>query len=122
VVATPSGQLHELGAVIVASAARNLGWRVIYLGPSLPSAEIAGAALQNRARAVALSIVYPRDDPSLARELDSLKRYLDPEVKILVGGRAAGGYESTLRQMGAQHADEIADVYRILEEWRGLRS
>ena len=49
VVATPSGQLHELGALLVAAAAANLGWHVTYLGASLPAAEIAGAARQNRA-------------------------------------------------------------------------
>ncbi|MFN7140933.1 MAG: MerR family transcriptional regulator, partial [Limisphaerales bacterium] len=57
IVATPSGQLHELGAMIVSAAAASVGWRTIYLGPSLPASEIAGAALQNHARAVALSIV-----------------------------------------------------------------
>ncbi|HMP84284.1 MAG TPA: MerR family transcriptional regulator, partial [Verrucomicrobiota bacterium] len=62
VVATPTGQLHELGAVMASFAAGDVGWRVVYLGASLPALEIAGAALQNNARAVALSIVYPEDD------------------------------------------------------------
>ena len=65
IVATPAGQLHELGAVMAASTAANLGWRSIYLGPSLPAHEIAGAALSNEAAAVALSIVYPEDDHNL---------------------------------------------------------
>ena len=66
IVSTPTGQLHELGAVMAAATAANLGWRAIYLGPSLPAHEIAGAALRNEAAAVALSIVYPEDDPNLA--------------------------------------------------------
>ena len=64
-VTTPSGQLHELGAIIVGAAAADIGWRTIYLGPSLPPAEISHAAVQNEVRAVALSIIYPEDDPSL---------------------------------------------------------
>ena len=63
VVATPAGQVHELGALLVGATAANLGWQVTYLGASLPAAEIAGAAQQRRARAVALSLVYPEDDP-----------------------------------------------------------
>jgi hypothetical protein len=54
--------LHELGALLVAASAANLGWQVIYLGASLPAPEIAGAALQRRARAVTLSLVYPEND------------------------------------------------------------
>ena len=49
----------QLGSTnLVGAAAANLGWHVTYLGASLPAAEIAGAARQNRARAVALSLVY----------------------------------------------------------------
>jgi DNA-binding transcriptional MerR regulator/methylmalonyl-CoA mutase cobalamin-binding subunit len=88
-VATPAGQLHELGAVMVACAALNQGWKVIYLGASLPAAELAGAAMQSHARAVALSIVFPEDDPNLAGELVNLRRYLSPEIKILAGRRRA---------------------------------
>ena len=99
--ATPSGQLHELGAVMAAAAATNVGWMVTYLGTGLPPAEIAGAALQNGAKAIALSIVYPEDDPNLTTELQSLRKYLPHEVKILVGGRAAEGYKEVLNQIGA---------------------
>jgi len=42
VVATPAGQLHELGALLVGALAANLGWHVTSLGASLPAAEIAG--------------------------------------------------------------------------------
>lgn len=100
VVATPAGQLHELGAVMAASAATNAGWNVTYLGPNLPAAEIAGAARQRQARAVALSVVYPADCGRLPEELRHLRRALPPDVAMLVGGRAAGGYAPCLRELG----------------------
>ncbi|MDP9097364.1 MAG: cobalamin B12-binding domain-containing protein [Verrucomicrobiota bacterium] len=37
VVATPAGQLHELGAVMINAVAAQLGWRTIYLGANPPS-------------------------------------------------------------------------------------
>ena len=43
-VATPSGHLHELGALLAASHAHESGWDVLYLGPNLPAEEIAAAA------------------------------------------------------------------------------
>jgi methylmalonyl-CoA mutase cobalamin-binding subunit len=66
--------MHKPGALIVATIAASDGWRVTYLGPSLPAEEIAGAAHQNRARAVALSLVYPGDDPFLRGELLKFQR------------------------------------------------
>jgi methylmalonyl-CoA mutase cobalamin-binding subunit len=97
IVATPAGQLHELGAVMVAAAASNLGWRAVYLGASLPAAEIAGAAVQNDARVVLLSIVYPADDRQVATDLALLRRLLPSRIEIVAGGRAARAYARTLK-------------------------
>jgi methylmalonyl-CoA mutase cobalamin-binding domain/chain len=118
VVATPTGQLHELGAILVAAAASNLGWRVTYLGTSLPAAEIAGSAAQNNARAVALSIVYPGDDEHLPDELERLRRYLTPDVKIIVGGRASAAYGDAILRIGALHSPDLKTFCDQLDSLR----
>ncbi len=118
VVATPLGQLHELGAAMSCTEAANLGWRVIYLGTSLPAAEIAGAAVQNDAAAIALSLVYPEDDPNLAAELCALRGFLPDMVKILVGGRAAAAYRATLLQIGATITEDLDDLATLLDASR----
>lgn len=118
VTATPSGQLHELGASMVGAAATDAGWRVIHLGTSLPAAEIAGAAVQNKARAVALSIVYPEDDAYLEGELENLRRYLPSEVAILAGGRASGAYAAVLARIGAVRQENLRELYPMLEKIR----
>ena len=118
VVVTPAGQLHELGALLVSAAAANLGWHVTYLGASLPAAEIAGAARQNRARAVALSLVYPEDDPRLEEELKRLRELLPPEVIVLVGGRAMACYEDALERIGALQIKNLAHLCSTLDELR----
>ncbi len=117
-VTTPPGQLHELGAVMVAVTASNLGWRVTYLGPCLPAEEIAGAALQNRARAVALSLVYPEDDPYLEAELKRLRQLLPGEAIILIGGRAAAAYQKTLDDIGAIYLHDLAALQTRLDAMR----
>jgi MerR family transcriptional regulator, light-induced transcriptional regulator len=118
VVATPTGQLHELGALLVGAAAANMGWHVTYLGPSLPAAEIAGAARQNRARAVALSLVYPEDDPRLEGELGRLRDLLPVETVILVGGRAMPAYREGLEKIGAVR---IGDLGQLCDALDGMR-
>ncbi len=117
-VATPAGQLHELGAIIVANLARKAGWNVIYLGASLPPEDIAGAALRMKARAVALSIVYPHDDPNLPADLLRLRKLLPKNVPLLVGGRAADGYAKTLAEIGALTRDSLAETIATLEQLR----
>lgn len=118
IVATPAGQLHELGALLVAALAANLGWHVTYLGASLPAPEIAGAAKQNHARAVALSIVYPEDDPRMEGELTRLHELLPPEVTLIVGGRAMPAYGSTLEKIRAVQANSLTHLCAALDALR----
>lgn len=118
VVATPAGQIHELGAVMAAAAANDLGWRVIYLGTSLPALEIAGAVLRNQARALALSIVFPGDDPNLPAELETIRKNLPIDVKLIAGGRAAEGYATALERYGFVRNKTISDFYAALEDMR----
>ncbi|HEX2641734.1 MAG TPA: cobalamin-dependent protein [Thermoanaerobaculia bacterium] len=118
IVTTPARQLHELGALIVAATAAHEGWRVTYLGPNLPPEEIAAAVFQKRARAVALSVTYPPDDPMLSEELRRIRRLLGPEIEILVGGRSADGYAAALHEIGARGSDTLADLRRALNDLR----
>jgi methanogenic corrinoid protein MtbC1 len=118
VVTTPAGQLHELGALLAAAMAANLGWHVTYLGASLPAPEIAGAAKQNRARAVALSIVHPTDDPRMDGELTRLRDLLPSEVKLIAGGQAAPAYCAVLDRIGALQVGDLAQLSSILDELR----
>ena len=64
-VATPPGETHELGALMVAVCAVCEEWGITYLGPDLPVAELLAAARDIEARAVALSTVYSPDDEDL---------------------------------------------------------
>jgi len=116
---TPAGQLHELGALLAGALAANLGWRVIHLGPSLPAEEIAGAARQQGARAVALSLVYPDDDPQLPGELRRLRAALPPDTILAAGGRAVAAYREALEGVGGVVIADLTDLGLKLDHWRG---
>ncbi|NBV23774.1 MAG: MerR family transcriptional regulator [Proteobacteria bacterium] len=121
VVATPSGQVHELGALLVAAAAGNVGWQVTYLGAALPAVEIAGAAIQTRARAVALSVVYPEDDQYLPDEVLRLRQLLPAGMALLLGGRAVAAYRPALKSAPITFIEALADLYEALDEARAPR-
>ena len=116
-VTTPAGQLHELGALIAATAAAAEGWHITYLGPSLPAEEIAAAAQRNESRAIALSIVLP-DDAHIKNELSRLGQLLPDNVALLVGGRAATHYTDTLREIGAVHLQDLQSFRAELDSLR----
>jgi DNA-binding transcriptional MerR regulator/methylmalonyl-CoA mutase cobalamin-binding subunit len=102
VVATPTGQLCEFGAMMATVTAADSGWRPSYFGPSLPAEEIAAAALHARAEAVALSISCPMRAGILDRELYTLRQALGAGVLILVGGRAARANQQAVADVGGR--------------------
>jgi MerR family transcriptional regulator, light-induced transcriptional regulator len=115
-IGTPAGQAHELGAMLAATTAAGNGWRVIYLGPDLPAEELARAARQVRADAVALSIIYPTSDAQVTDELRRLRAELGPKVGIVIGGSGANSYGDVLRDIGADTLTSLAALRSWLRE------
>jgi methanogenic corrinoid protein MtbC1 len=118
IVATPAGAQHEIGALMVAVLAAGDGWKVTYLGSDLPAEDIASAARNRQARAVALSIVYPTDDSQIGRELRRLGAQLDEGVSLFVGGSSAGAYRVALDEIGARVTVDISILRAELQELR----
>lgn len=116
IMATPAGQMHELGALVVVSMAAAEGWRVLYLGPDLPPEEIAAAARVREADVVALSITHPSDDPRLHQQLAQLRELLPPGMSLLVGGSAAPAYRTTLVAVEAILLRDLAALRQVLRE------
>ncbi len=114
VVATPTNQRHEIGAVLVAATAQLEGWHVTYLGGDLPSADIAKAVDETGARAVALSLTHPSADPVIEQELRTLRGVIAGDVEILVGGQAAASYRSVIEAVGALGVTDLAGVRTTL--------
>jgi len=118
VVATPPGQAHELGALVVAATAASVGWRVTYLGADLPVTDIAQAVETTGSRGVALSLTYPADDPQMGRHLKGLRAALPREGFLLVGGLAAPAYAEALSGSGALLLRDMASLRAVLVSLR----
>jgi MerR family transcriptional regulator, light-induced transcriptional regulator len=110
VVATPAGELHEIGALLVAAAACAEGWRVTYLGPDLPAEEIAAAVLETNARAVGLSLVYAERVERVAAEVSAVRAALPADVTLLLGGSLADRQAAAFRQPGVEVVTSMAEL------------
>lgn len=118
VVTTPLGQHHELGALMAAVAAEEIGWQAVYVGASIPPDEIAAAVNQLDARVLALSVVYCDDEATMIGQLRRVRRLLGEDVRIIVGGRAAHPIAGALRDIGVMVVEDITDLQRELEAAR----
>lgn len=117
VVATPSGERHELGALMVAAVAAFEGWRPVHLGTDLPVTEIAAAAQSLGARAVALSIVYPIGIQAVEAAVRELRSALPGAVELFVGGAAV---EPARHRLAALPRTRVADLPALGTALRSL--
>jgi MerR family transcriptional regulator, light-induced transcriptional regulator len=122
VVATPAGAAHEFGALLAAATAAAEGWRPTHLGIGLPADDIAEAAATTKARAIALSIVYPPYDRAIAHELRRLGAAVPRGATLFVGGAAAEAYADVLNEIGAEHPASLGAFQRRLRELGRPRS
>jgi MerR family transcriptional regulator, light-induced transcriptional regulator len=115
VVSTPSGGAHELGALLVMATARDLGWRVTYLGASLPAEEINAVARARSAKAIAISLVYPAGDADVRVELLRLRSLMPQTMTLILGGRAAESYRKSLAGIpGVRWCDSLDELEKML--------
>lgn len=119
VVTTPSGQPHELGALIVSAAAAAAGWRVTYVGPGLSAEDIAETAIRIGARAVTLGLGESPRDRGLPRELRRLRTLLPRKVAVFVEGAAAAAHHGVTDEIGATI---VSDLPAFRAQLRTLRN
>ena len=114
VVATPPSQVHEFGALMVATSAAAEGWAVTYLGPDLPVADLVSAVGQTDARAVAVSAVYVPEGADLLATLRAMRAALPERVPLLVGGAATSGIAAEAEAAGARVIASLPELRAML--------
>jgi methanogenic corrinoid protein MtbC1/DNA-binding transcriptional MerR regulator len=117
--ATVTGQVHELGAMIAAAAAAAEGWSVTWLGSNLPVEDIAEAADKLHVAAVGLSLVHPAAEAAVSGELRRLRSLLPRSVELIVGGSAIAGYTGVLDEIGAVPTKDLNALIARLRDIAG---
>lgn len=95
--ATPAGEQHEMGLLLVALLACEAGVGVSYLGAGLPAAEIVAAARRLRPGAVGLSLVTARNRRRAVAVVRKLNAALDGHVEMWLGGADAPNVADRIR-------------------------
>ncbi|MGK7311044.1 MAG: MerR family transcriptional regulator [Candidatus Longimicrobiales bacterium M2_2A_002] len=119
VVATFTGERHEVGALMAAAAAELAGWRVVYLGADLPVEELAVAAERTGARAVCVSAVYPGSAADLQARFRTLRSELPDGVEVYGGGAGVAPIREELALFGVKCPEGMTELREALERQAG---
>jgi DNA-binding transcriptional MerR regulator/methylmalonyl-CoA mutase cobalamin-binding subunit len=115
VFATLPGERHELGLLMSTMICASHGFRVHYLGPDLPAAEIARYSREVRAAVVALSVVLLENLPALASQLEVIRAALGPDVPVWIGGQGACGIDEANLPPGCLIIGDRAELEQRLD-------
>lgn len=97
---TMPGERHEWGFLSTLVALQERGWRIHYLGPDLPLAEVVMAAWRLRPRCVALSASDPSVIVANLAGLSDLPHRLPPGAHAVVGGAGIATHSRRLTACG----------------------
>jgi methylmalonyl-CoA mutase C-terminal domain/subunit len=100
VIAKPGLDGHDRGAKVIARALRDAGMEVIYTGLRQTPEQIVGAALQEDADAIGLSILSGAHMHICPRVMELLKEKGLSDVLVVVGGIIPDVDIPKLREMG----------------------
>jgi DNA-binding transcriptional MerR regulator len=88
-----------------------------FLGPDLPADDVAFAARQLGAGAVALSAVHLQLDAQGIGDLAMLLQLLPPDVRLFVGGAAVEAHRATIEAIGGVVLESMDELrVRLLDE------
>jgi len=97
VLATPAGERHEFGLLLVALLALEAGLDVSCLGADLPADEIVAAARQSNAVVLGISMATSHNRTRAVREVLAIQSALPAHIELWLGGRDAAAVTSQLR-------------------------
>lgn len=114
-VTVPSGDGEEIGSWALAVASSVCGCQSLRLDPSLPLTTIARIAREHEVDAVAVSIAHADAPRRIEKDLVALRRSLDPQVQLLVGGRASRKIRGVVEEIGALACLRLQDLPETLD-------
>jgi DNA-binding transcriptional MerR regulator/methylmalonyl-CoA mutase cobalamin-binding subunit len=97
VLATPSGEPHDLGLQFAATTLALTGRQIRYLGANTPVGDILGACRGGPVEACAISVSAFADKEAMAEALEEIQRGLPDGITLLLGGSGAPHVDRAVR-------------------------
>ena len=105
VVTGVAGELHQVGANLVADAMEANGWTVRFLGTNLPNSSVLSAIEESSASVLCISTTIVANLPSVAELVRTVRNKLkEGTPRIVLGGAAYRLVTQFAREVGAEEA------------------
>lgn len=113
-----SGELHQIGANMVADVLSAAGWNVRFLGTQLPHSGVITAVEEHDARLVGISVTVLSNLPAVCDLVGELRASYGDRVSILVGGGAFGGDARMWQETGADaFGRDLGEAVEVASEF-----
>lgn len=110
------GELHQLGANMVADVLEAAGWNMRFLGTQLPHRGVLEAIEAHEPRLLGISTTVLSNLPAAADLVAAARRSFGSDLRILVGG-AAFGHGTAWREIGADaYGRDLRDAVAVADE------
>jgi MerR family transcriptional regulator, light-induced transcriptional regulator len=113
VVTCSPDERHCLGGQMLGGLLEASGWEVLYLGATLPVADLVSLAEEEAADVVALSTTMPHNLPAVEETIRAVRELEDPPF-VIVGGQAYEGEEQAQRVGADAWAPSATDAPALL--------
>lgn len=115
-----AGELHEIGARMVADLFEMNGWDTVFLGSDVPKSSIIDTLVETDAEVLAISATLAANLGHVSDLIDAVRQ--EPAcaaVKVLVGGAAFAIEPSVWQRVGADGwAPDATDALTLAHGWR----
>lgn len=109
------GELHQVGAHIVADALEYHGWDVRLLGTDLPVDDVLDATAKHNAEVLGISVTMRGNVPAAARLIAAGRARFPGRLRIVVGGGAFRSAPHLAGEIGADSfARDVQEAIRLL--------
>ncbi|MGE5362432.1 MAG: cobalamin B12-binding domain-containing protein, partial [Bacteroidales bacterium] len=120
VIAKPGLDGHDRGAKVIARALRDAGMEVIYTGLRQTPEQIVGAALQEDADVIGLSVLSGAHNQICPRIVELMREHGLDDVLVLVGGIIPDADVPRLQEMGIRGifrpGSAIKEIVHFIEQ------
>ncbi len=109
---TPAGERHEFGVLSAAMLAAGGGLDTVYLGPDLPTDEIAGAVRATKARAAVIGVTGASEPGAAVAALEKLCSEMPAGTEVWAGGCKSANLARELKSLPLKYLenfDELAE-------------
>jgi methanogenic corrinoid protein MtbC1 len=109
------GELHSIGALMVADVLETRGWTVHFLGTNLPHASIVDTIRRYEPDCVGISATMLFNLPAVRRLIESVRDEWGRSKRIMLGGGAFRRTPELWRELGADgHAGDLRQALSLM--------